>query len=101
MSVTPRGVTCVQTVLPLLHDGKMILTWRSQSSCCLLQVLEFLQVAPPEDIGPLLLAGQPHSHTAGQPHMLARTRERLQHFYQPYNQQLADLLSEPKYAEWS
>lgn len=65
------------------------------------RVLEFLHVTPPENMGPLLQAGQPHSHTAGQPPMLARTRERLQHFYQPYNQQLADLLSETKYAEWS
>jgi N-formylglutamate amidohydrolase len=67
----------------------------------LLQVLQFLQVQPPKDMAPLLQAGQAADVTAGVPPMLPVTRQRLQHFYQPYNQQLADLLSDTKYSEWT
>lgn len=67
----------------------------------LLQVLEFLQAQPPDDMAPILQAGQMPDITAGVPPMLAQTRERLQQFYQPYNQQLADLLSDSRYSEWT
>jgi N-formylglutamate amidohydrolase len=67
----------------------------------LLQVLHFLQAPPPDDMAPMLRAGKVPDVAAGVPPMLPQTRQRLQHFYQPYNQQLAHLLSDAKYAEWS
>jgi hypothetical protein len=67
----------------------------------LLQVLKFLRVQPPDDMAPILQAGQMSDATAGVPQMLPQTRERLQQFYQPFNQQLADLLSDDRYSRWN
>jgi hypothetical protein len=76
-------------------------TLRLKMLAVLLQVLKFLQAQPPDDIAPMLQAGQVPDITAGVPPMLAHTRERLQQFYQPYNQQLAELLSDDRYSRWT
>lgn len=66
-----------------------------------LQVMDFLEVRPPDDLASMLQAGQLRDFTAGMPPMLPETRERLQQFFEPYNQQLGELLSDAAYAEWN
>lgn len=71
-------------------------------ACYAAQALQFLGLRePPDGLGAMLAAGQPHSAAQGAPAMLPATWERLQKFYQPFNEQLSQLLSEPSYLEWN
>jgi hypothetical protein len=52
-------------------------------------------------MAPMLQAGQMPDVTAGVPPMLPQTRQQLQQFYQPHNQQLAHLMSDDRYGKWT